>query len=422
MTKSRTTRFWRGAAAVSVTLLAVGCAPSEQVAGGGGQGGGEIPDTVRIGATLPLTGGESRVGGFYKEGYELAVELANKDGGLDFGGKKAKVELLLQDDTSEQAQAVNLAERLITSENVNAMLGTYSTALVEAQSVVPERNQVPYVNGGGAATSIYEKGFKYVFGDLAPVELLATTEMDWIEEQQEAGKLPKPAKIALLWENTSHGEDFRKGITDFANNSGGDYEVVVDESFPFPNQDFSAVLSKVQAADADLFMVDAHLPDFITAHRQYVTTGLCHPIITYGARGTEPDAAKALGQENVAGILSAVWWNAQLGDEGLNREFVDAFQAKYGRQPEWYQAVSFSAAQALFQAMEDAGSVDRKAVRDALDELSMESILPGGTLEFGDNGQAKYPFVVQQNMPDGTSPIIFPADVAIGEGFVKDCG
>ncbi len=422
MTKSRTTRFWRGAAAVSVTLLAVGCAPSEQVAGGGGQGGGEIPDTVRIGATLPLTGGESRVGGFYKEGYELAVELANKDGGLDFGGKKAKVELLLQDDTSEQAQAVNLAERLITSENVNAMLGTYSTALVEAQSVVPERNQVPYVNGGGAATSIYEKGFKYVFGDLAPVELLATTEMDWIEEQQEAGKLPKPAKIALLWENTSHGEDFRKGITDFANNSGGDYEVVVDESFPFPNQDFSAVLSKVQAADADLFMVDAHLPDFITAHRQYVTTGLCHPIITYGARGTEPDAAKALGQENVAGILSAVWWNAQLGDEGLNREFVDAFQAKYGRQPEWYQAVSFSAAQALFQAMEDAGSVDRKAVRDALDELSMESILPGGTLEFGDNGQAKYPFVVQQNVPDGTSPIIFPADVATGEGFVKDCG
>jgi branched-chain amino acid transport system substrate-binding protein len=421
-TTFRMTNVWRGAAAASVAVLAVGCAPSQEATGGGTEAETEIPDTVRIGATLPLTGSESRVGGFYKEGYELAFELANKDGGLDFGDKKAEVELVLLDDTSEQAQAVNLAERLITSENVDALLGTYSTALVEAQSVVPERNQIPYVNGGGAATSIYDKGFEYVFGTLAPVELLATTEMDWIEEQQEAGALPTPAKIALLWENTSHGEDFRKGITDVASDSGGDYEIVVDESFPFPNQDFSAVLNKVQAADADLFMVDAHLPDFITAHRQYITSGMCHPIVTYGARGPEPDAAKALGQENVAGILSAVWWNAQLGDEGLNKDFVDAFQTKYGRAPEWYQALGFATARALFTAMENAGSVDHKAVRDALDDLSVESILPGGQLEFGDNGQATYPFVVQQNMPDGTSPIIYPADVATGEGFVKSCG
>ncbi len=420
-TRPTITRCWRGAALTAVAALAVGCAPAQESTGGGSGGNAETPDTVKIGATLPLTGGESRVGGFYREGYELAFDLANKDGGLQIGDKKAKVELKLLDDTTAQAQAVNLAERLITSEGVNAMLGTYSTALVEAQSVVPERNKIPYVNGGGAATSIYEKGFKHVFGTLAPVEVLATTEMEWIEQQQEAGKLPKPAKIALLWENTSHGKDFRKGVSDFAKSSGGDYQVVVDESFAFPSKDFSALLSKVQAANADLLMVDAHLPDFITMHRQYITSGMCHKVITYGARGSEPDAAKALGQKNVTGILSAVWWNSQLGDEGLNKQFVDAFKAKYSREPEWYHAVSYSAADALFTAMKQAGSVDKAAVRDALDNLSVNSILPGGKLEFGDNGQAKYPFVVQENMPDGTAPIIFPEDVKKADGFIRQC-
>lgn len=60
-------------------------------------------------------------------------------------------------------------------------------------------------------------------------------------------------------------------------------------------------------------MVDAHLPDFIIMHRQYITSGMYHEVITSGARGPEPDAAEAIGQENVSGILSAVWWNAQLG-------------------------------------------------------------------------------------------------------------
>ncbi|WP_175484090.1 amino acid ABC transporter substrate-binding protein [Modestobacter sp. DSM 44400] len=381
-----------------------------------------MPGTIVIGATLPLTGAESKTGGRYKQGYELAVEEVNNAGGIDIGGKKVKVELKLLDDTSDQAKAVNLAQRLITSDNVNAFLGTYSTSLVEAQSTVAEQSQIPYVNGGGAATSIYGKGYKWVFGDLAPVENLATTEMEWIDEQQKAGKLPKPAKIAVVWENTSHGEDFRKGIQEFADASGGAYDIVVDESFALNSNDFSAVLNKVEAANADMFMVDAHVPDFITMQRQYLSSGMCNKLVTYGARGTEADAQAALGQEGVNYILSAVWWNSQLGDEGLNKQFIDDYKKKYDAEPEWYQAVSYEAARALFTAMDNADSVDKTKVRDELSSMEMESILPGGKLSFpaDKGGQASYPFVVQQNLPDGTSPIIYPADVATGEGVTPN--
>src|SRR5712691_2285608 len=202
-------------------------------------------DKIVIGATLPLTGSESRIGGFYKEGYELAFEETSKKGGLSVGGKKMQVELVLLDDTSTQATAASLADRLINSDKVQFLLGTYATNLVESQSVVAEQNTIPYVNGGGAASAIYKRGYKWVFGLLAPVELLAESIMKWIDAEQQAGRIPKPATIALLWENTSHGKDFRKGVTDFAN-KGGNYKVAVDESFELNGKDFSALLGQVK--------------------------------------------------------------------------------------------------------------------------------------------------------------------------------
>src|SRR5215470_15400487 len=144
--------------------------------------------SIRIGATLPLTGAEARIGGFYKEGYDYAFELQNKKGGVKVGNKTMKVELTLLDDTSTQSTAVNLADRLINSDKVNFLLGTYATNLVEAQSAAAEQNQMLYVNGGGAASAIYKRGYKWVFGLLAPVELLAESMMKWIDEEQKAGK------------------------------------------------------------------------------------------------------------------------------------------------------------------------------------------------------------------------------------------
>jgi branched-chain amino acid transport system substrate-binding protein len=377
-------------------------------------------EQVVVGATLPLTGAEARVGGFFKEGYELAFEEVNQKGGLDVGGKKLPVKLVLLDDTSTQATAVSLADRLVNSDKVDFLLGTYASHLVEAQSTVAEENRIPYVKVGGGATKIYKRGFKYLFGLISPVELLGHTLMQWIDEQQRAGKLPRPAKIALLWENTAHGKDFRKGVSDFAAKSGGAYAIAVDESFELNGKDFGALLGKVKAAGVDLFLVDAHLPDYITMHRQYVAAGLCHKVVTYGARGAEKDAIQALGADNTAFVLSGVWWSAQLAAKpGPSRDFATAFKARYGgRDPEWFQALAYESARVLFAAIQQAGKLDRDAVREKLQALKMTSLLPGGTVEFRSEfgNQVQNPFVVQQNQKDGTAPIVFPKDSATGVG------
>jgi branched-chain amino acid transport system substrate-binding protein len=378
---------------------------------------------ILIGSTLPLTGGESRLGVAYKEGYELAFEEVEKAGGLDVGGKKLKLKLTLLDDTTNQATAVSLADKLINADKVDFFLGTYSTALVEAQTTVAEQNKVPYVNGGGAASQIYKRGYKYIFGALAPVDLLGTTLMRWIDEQQKAGALPRPSKIALLWENTSHGKDFRNGISEFAKASGGGYEIAVDESFELNGKDFSPLLGKVKAAGTDLFLVDAHLPDYITMHRQYIDAALCHKIISYGARGGEKAAIEALGKDNVDYVLSGVWWNAQLASTNpVAKKFIELFKAKYNRTPEWFHALAYEAARALFVAIQQAGSVDREAVRAKLAALKIDSLLPGGTLDFPTDkgGQVQAPFVVQQNLPGAEAPIIYPASVATAKGVAPN--
>jgi branched-chain amino acid transport system substrate-binding protein len=248
--------------------------------------------------------------------------------------------------------------------------------------------------------------------------------MKWVGEQQQAGKLPRPSKIALVWENTAHGKDFRRGVQEAAQASNGGYQIVVDESFELNGKDFGALLGKVKASGADLFLADAHLPDYITMQRQYVGSGLCHAVESYGARGSEKGAVDALGAENVLYILSAVWWSPQLAEKNPQaKAFVDAFKARYGgRTPEWYQALGYESARALFAAIQQAGKVDRDAVREKLATLNVDSLLAGGKLSFpADKGQqAHYPFVVQQNLPDGTSPIVYPKEQATGEGVAPN--
>jgi branched-chain amino acid transport system substrate-binding protein len=374
---------------------------------------------ILIGGTLPLTGSEARIGGFYKEGYDLALDEINQAGGVEVGGKKLPVKLTLLDDTTNQDTAASLADKLINSDKVDFFLGTYSTALVQRQSTEAEKNKVPYLNGGGAASEIHKRGYKWIFGALSPVELLGTTLMTWIDEQQKAGKLPKPAKIAVLWENTSHGKDFRKGISDFAAKSGGGYEIAVDESFELNGKDYSALLGKVKAAGTDIFLADAHLPDYITMHRQYIDAALCHKVVSYGARGSEKAAIEALGKDNVEYVLSGTWWSPLLANTNpLAKKFVEAFKAKYGgRTPEWFQALGYEAVRALVEAIHQAGSLDREAVRAKLAALKIDSLLPGGTLEFPQDrgGQIQSPFVVQQNTADG-APIIFPQSIATAAG------
>ena len=375
-----------------------------------------------------MTGSESKAGNMYKDGIQLAFDQLSAAGGLQIGGQRVPVELRLLDDESKGENATKLVEKLV-QEGADFLISTYSTALVEPQSAVAERLRVPYLAGAASATPLYERGFKYLFGLQSPVDELANALLRYIDDAQRAGKLPSPMRLALVWENTSHGKDYRAAILDYTGNTAvrrHDFQVVLDESFELKTKDFTPLLSRIKAAGADVLLVDAHLEEYLAMQKQYLAMGMCHQVLSYGARGPEKEARETLPHGGTDYVLSAVWWNAQLTSNPLSKAFVEAFRAKHGRMPEWYEALAYEAARALFQAIQRAGSTDRDAVRDALAALKIESILPGGYLAFPEQygHQARYLFVVQQNMPEGGAPIVYPRIAANQEGVVPNprCG
>jgi branched-chain amino acid transport system substrate-binding protein len=405
---------WNSLCATLLTLFTLflvvqGC-------GKGNKGGA---NEIAVGVVLPITGREAKPGQYQREGIELAIHQINQDGGILVKelGKKLPVKEVFYDDGSDQAKSAGLVERAITSDNVVAVLGGYSTALGEAESVMPDRYQTPWITTGAAATAIFSHGYQYIFGTLSPTDLLGYTTAEFLGSLVDHGKLKKGLKLALALENTDHGVDYDKGIDKWIEEHPGYFQVVFSEKFDLGSTDFSGLLQKVKNARADIFLADAHLQDYITMQRQYMQTAMYHQMISYGARGPESDARKALGDATNY-IFAGIWWSSKLPYPQV-KKFVADYQAFVGRPPDsWYPATAYDAMRALATAIEQAGSLNKTAIRDHLRTVELkDSLLPGQVLRFGQNGQIHTPFVIVQNKPEDKVDIVYPPDAATGEAI-----
>ena len=376
-------------------------------------------DTINIGVVLPTTGSESKPGTYQKEGIELAIKQINDAGGImvKSKGKKLKINEIFYDDGSDSKKSASLAERSMSSDNVVAVLGGYSTALGTAESVMADRYKTPWITTGAGATAIFAKGYQYAFGTLSPVALIGTTSAEFLGSLMDQGKLKKGMKVAMVVENTDHGVDYVQGFTEWSNKHAGYFQIVLNEKFELNATDFSSILQKVKSSKADIFLSDAHLPDYITMHRQYLQNGLHHQMISYGARGPESAARQALGA-GTDYIFSGIWWSNKLPYPQA-KKFAEDYKAFTGHDVDsWYSAPAYDGMRILAKAIEAAGSLDKTAIRDALKKAELkDSVLPGQVLKFGANGQTEYPFVITQNKPDNKVDIVFPKDAATGDAI-----
>ena len=374
-------------------------------------------ETIKIGVVLPTTGSESKPGAYQKEGIELAIKQINDGGGImvKSKGKKLKIEEVFYDDGTDSKKSASLTERAMSSDGVVAVLGGYSTALGTAESVMADRYKTPWITTGAGATAIFGKGYQYAFGTLSPVALIGTTSAEFLGSLVDAGKLKKGLKVAMVVENTDHGTDYVNGFNEWTGKHKGYFDVVLNEKFELGATDFSSILQRVKSSHADIFLSDAHLPDYITMQRQYLQNGLHHQMISYGARGPEANARQALGA-GTDYIFAGIWWSNKLPYPQA-KKFAADYKAFTGHDVDsWYSAPAYDGMRIVAKAIETAGSLDKDKIRDALKKAELtESVLPGQKLKFAANGQAEYPFVITQNKPDNKVDIVYPKDAATGD-------
>jgi branched-chain amino acid transport system substrate-binding protein len=381
--------------AVLVALAAVvvsACGSNSSSSGG---------DTVTIGASVPISGELAGFGSFVKWGYQHAVDEANKQGGIDVGGKKKKVKLVILDDKTDPNTVSNNTSRLITQDKVDAMLGSCTPALVNPGAIVADRNRVPLVTGCdplGAFTSV--KDWKYAWDlffaepDLAsaPFKTLAATGM--------GDKTNK--KVAILSDNGPDGKVVG-GILwpEVAKQSG--YQVVLKESFPVQATQFSALVQKAKTSGADVVLVDAVTPQAISIRKQMKSVNFTPKVLVI-EKGAEPvQFAEALG--NLAdGVLVGGYWDSSFPFPGA-AELRQQFEKETGKTYSQHIADSTAAAQVLMDAISAAGSTDKEKVNAALAKTNKTYVV--GPVKFDAKHTSKLP-IVELQWQGGSTKIVGP--------------
>ncbi len=200
-------------------------------------------DTVTLGASLQLTGNLASTGRIYRDAYQFAVDKINEKGGVMLGEKPHKLALKILDNESDLKLATQQQADLLTKARVNFLLGPFSSNAVLAGAAAAEKYQVPMVQGGGASSQIFERGYKYVFGTL-PVSTDYFRSTIAMLEQLE----PKAKTVGLVSGDDSFDRTLSKETSELVKKAG--LEIVLDQQYSERSPNFFNILTLDQGAGA----------------------------------------------------------------------------------------------------------------------------------------------------------------------------
>jgi branched-chain amino acid transport system substrate-binding protein len=365
---------------------------------------------ITFGATISITGVLAQEGQYTRDGYLMAINTINQEGGLKIGNKTYRLALRYYDDESQPSLAVHLYEQLINQDQVNFLLGPYSSDLTEAVAPLAERHRLPLVSSNGSADSIFAHGYRYVFGVQSP----ATNYLRGIIAVVLA-KDPNAKTVALLGAEDSFSREVVAGAVQYAQDRG--MKVVYQGFYPADTQDLSPQLLAIKALHPDLLLGAGHVQDTLLLAKQ--AKELCVSPKAMGfSVGPSSTIFRAYLQSEADDIFGATQWTSALKYEGSDpwgtpKAYAAAFSAQYPLYQEIpYEVADASAAVIAFeQALEHAGSLDPLAVRAALAQLDVMTFY--GRIKFDQQGANIYkPMAVEQLQPDGKQYTVFPFDVA----------
>jgi branched-chain amino acid transport system substrate-binding protein len=352
---------------------------------------------IVFGATMSETGAYATQGIPARNGYRLCEAHVNAEGGL----LGRPVEFVILDDASSTERAVELYERLIVEDGVDAILGPYGSTLTEAVAPVTEAHRRVHLSPLAATTSIWEQGRQYLFMVLPPAELFLA---GLVEMGAEQGL----TRIAILQEDALFPRAAGAGAAELARARG--MEVVFQATYASGTSDFSQLLDRVREDGVQvLAMAASNLSDFITVMSQMQERNVS--VAMFGSSGAVAEFQAALGEAaEYAYGLSA--WEPSLPNPG-NEAFVEAYVDAFGQDPSFHAAGAYGSCQLFMEAARRAGSLESDALRRALLELETTTVFgPYAVDERGYQVANRGVFIQWQ---DGEKAVVWPTDLATAD-------
>ncbi|MDH3228584.1 MAG: amino acid ABC transporter substrate-binding protein [Alphaproteobacteria bacterium] len=370
-------------------------------------------DTIILGSAISLTGKYSSNGVDSQNGYNLAAQKINEMGGVKVGGKSYKLKVVYYDDESTPARTAQLLERLIKQDDVQYILGPYSSATTIAAAPVTEKYKVPMVEAEGASRALFTKGYKYLFAVLSTSEqYLASAVSLAAEIAEKNGKKPSDVRVALVFENDAFSLDVRAGVLEDMKKYG--MQTVIDDKMPTDLSDISATLTKVKAVKPDLLVISGHNKGAVTAARQINELQVDVPMIAL----THCEGAKIVQQFGAAtdGYLCPTQWAETLSYSDKYFGSAADYDALFKKSFEGYTNVPYQAAQASAavlvwkEAFERANSFDVEKVRDAI--AATDTMTFYGPIKFAPEGNNIAKPMVLRQIQNGEYVVVAPSKYA----------
>jgi branched-chain amino acid transport system substrate-binding protein len=357
-----------------------------------------LADGVSIGMITTLSGGGAGLGIDVRDGFMLAIEQSGRD----------DIEMIIEDDERAPDRAVQLADRMIQSDDVDIMTGIIWSNL--AMAVIPSSvaQGVFYLSPNAGPSQLAGAGCHENYFNVA-----------WQNDNlhEAAGAYANTAGYGnsfILAPNYPAGRD---ALTGYQRMFEGD---VAEEVYTQLGQtDYAAEISQIRNSDADsvYFFLPAGMG--IAFVRQYAESGVDIPLIG-PAFSFDQGILGAVG-EAALGVHNTSQWSHDL-DNAANVAFVEAFQAEYGRLPSLYASQGYDTANLILSAMEVAHPDDADAFRAALEAADFDSTR--GDFSFGPNHHPIQDIYVREVVMLGdvlTNVIVGTALEDHGDAYADQC-
>ncbi len=354
--------------------------------------------TVKIGVITSLTGSLAAFGEAHKNGYAIALDEINVQGGVL--GKK--VELDFYDDQSKPDQAVQGVSKLIDQDGVPLILGSYSSESTKAIVGSVTQRETPLIIPTATADNVMDSKSPWVFRICAGANDYARETIAFLK----ANGAPKT--MAIVYENTNFGQSNMKAMTAAAKEAG--INLVAIESYEAKSPDYKAVLQRVKQANPEVIYFCSYLLDATTLMRQSREVDLNPRFYTSSGTGfaaAEFPTDKGAGK-NADYTFSVSQWLPEAKWPG-SKEFDAEFFKRFKSHPAYHAIQAYAALKVAAAAINNAKSLEPAKIRDAIKNINLSST-PFGPIKF-ENGQNQHPVLITQ-VQSGQYRVVFPANAA----------
>ncbi len=320
--------------------------------------GAKSEQEIRLGVNAELTGSKPTVGDSCKKAMELLAEQVNQQGGLKVGERTIPIKLFIEDNEDKAESAAAAAQKLISQNNVLAVIGPNASGNAIPAARICEDSGVIMISPWSTNPKTTE-GKKYIFRACFIDDFQGQVMAAFARQHLKA------ETAAVLYDVAS---EYNKGIAEFFKQffEGAGGKVVAFTSYTTGDKDFSSQLTSIKAAAPQVLFLPNYYNEVPLQVKQARNQGLTCNIIGSDSWGSQE--LLALGGADLEGAYFSTHYAPDIATPKA-QAFIQAYEAKYGKKPDDVAALTYDAGQILLQAITAAGSLDRTKVRDSLAQI-----------------------------------------------------